>query len=259
MKCTSYKPFGQFAFHDIPFRTATNCHHCASRPTFRKRLPIPSSFIRPIPFRHRDFVIGLPVDRLYPCAHFEPFAAPSIHHSHFPPVPPKKTLRWPKKTLAIRCPICYTDVHIRLGCASRCVRSLTSSQHLSPHATAREAQSVFFDNLPVRLFHAPRGGPRWCAQCFNCCARSRCNRGLRHAATKTPHRISPLTLRDSQTSQPSPTVAQNIAGVPLAGGVNVQYLTPTHATLCVNAKRPEYRTTPSDLCDNPPAAPGINA
>jgi hypothetical protein len=140
----------------------------------------------------------------YPFAHFEPCAAPSIHHSHFPPVPPTKMLRWPKKSLAIRCPTCYTDVHIRLGCASRCVRSLTSSQHLSLHATAREAQFVLFDNLPVRLFHAPRGGPRWCARCFNCCARSRCNRGLRHAATKTPHRIRPFTLRASLNSHPSP-------------------------------------------------------
>jgi hypothetical protein len=64
-----------------------------------------------------------------------------------------------------------------------------------------------------------------------------------------------LTLRASPTSQPSPTIAQNIAIAPLTGGANVQYLTPTHATRYANAKQPEYRSTPWDLCDNRPAQP----
>jgi hypothetical protein len=49
-------------------------------------------------------------------------------------------------------------------------------------------------------------------------------------------------LRDSRTSQPYPSAAQNIADAPLAGEMSVQYLTPTHITPCVNAKQPEYRS-----------------
>jgi hypothetical protein len=71
---------------------------------------------------------------------------------------------------------------------------------------------------------------------------------------KNQHRTSSSVLRGPRITDPFEPSLHNIATPPPTRETSMQYLTPTPATGCINAKTNEYRRTIVDLCDNPPTA-----